>query len=75
MCVCVWKKGEGVCGVKGSPPDLSLLESHPPTEIWKIHSLAGTQQQWVAILDLSGSGHLNFNGSKVGEADTVKYDA
>ena len=33
------------------------------------------KQQWVAILDLSGSCHLNFNGSKVGEADSVKYDA
>ena len=28
-----------------------------------------------AILDLSDSGHLNFNASEIGEADSVKYDA
>lgn len=43
--------------------------------ILTIYLLPGKYQQWVAILDLSGSGHLNFNASKVGEADTVKYDA
>ena len=28
-----------------------------------------------AVLDLSDSGHLNFNASEIGEADSVKYDA
>lgn len=54
-----------VRGFHAIAPSFCLLIL-PDARILTIYLLPGKQQQWLAILDLSGSGHLNFNASEVG---------